>query len=82
MPTTCDIELQNNASNIVYAGQEICGTVRLISTEEKHLRGVYIQIRGKGYCRWVQGRTTHVNQANYLDEIIYFIGGENGIVVV
>lgn len=78
MPTTCDIELQNYGSNIVYAGQELCGTVRLTLTEERHLRGIYIQIYGKGFCQWVEGRTTYTGRNNYLDEKIYFLGAENG----
>lgn len=78
MSTTCAIELQNNGGNIVYAGQELCGTVRLTLTEETHLHGVYIQINGKGICQWVEGRTTFNGRTDYLNEIIYFIGGEYG----
>lgn len=75
MPTACDIEFRNN---VVYAGQELYGTVRLTLTEEKHLRGIYVQICGKGYCKWVEGRTTFIGQENYLHQTIYFIGGDDG----
>lgn len=82
MPTTCAIELQNNISYCVFSGQELFGTIRLTLTEERHLRGVYIQIYGKGYCKWSEGRTTFVNQATYLNEIIHFIGGGNGRCII
>lgn len=79
MPTTCDIVLQNN---LVYAGQLLSGTVRLTLTEEKNLRGIYIQIYGKGYCKWTEGKTAYVNQANYFNGIIYFVGGQNGRCII
>lgn len=79
MPTTCDIELRNNDdSDTFYAGQELCGTVRLTLTEEKHLRGVYIQIDGKGFFQWQSGRFTYLRKAKYLEEKLYLVGGENG----
>lgn len=78
MPTTCDIELQSNGSNAVYAGQELCGTVRLTLTEERHLHGIYIQIDGRGFCQWNEGKSTFTGRADYLNEIIYFVGGPNG----
>lgn len=77
MPT-CDIELQSNGSNAVHTGQELCGTVRLTLTEEQHLHGIYIQIDGKGFCQWLEYKETFTGRADYLNEIIYFVGGPNG----
>lgn len=79
MPTTCDIELHNNNdSDTFFAGEELCGTVRLTLTEEKRLRGVYIQIDGKGFFRWDEGRSTYFRTAKYLKEKLYIFGGANG----
>lgn len=78
MATACAIGLQTNVNNIVYAGQELCGTVRLTLVEEKHLRGIYIQIDGKGFCQWDEGRTTLNGRADFLKEIIYLVRGQNG----
>lgn len=81
MSTICDIELQTNANNVVYVGQELCGKVRLTLTEEKHLHGIYVQICGKGSCQWTENKTTFNGRADFLNEIIYFIGGQNGKLV-
>lgn len=78
MSTACYIEVQNNGNNVVYAGQELCGSVRLTLTEERHLHGIYIQIYGKGSCQWAEGRAAFSGRADYLNEIIYFVGGPNG----
>lgn len=78
MPTTCDIEIHSGGSDIVYAGQELCGTVRLTLTEEKHLRGVYIQIHGEGICSFKVFDNEYRDQFDYINEVIYFIGAKNG----
>lgn len=78
MPTACDIEIHSNGRNIVYAGQELRGTVRLTLTEEKHLRGVYIQIHGRGTCSWEVFDNKYGDQFDYINEVIYFIGAKNG----
>lgn len=78
MPTICEVEFRNSNGNVVCAGQELCGIVRLALTEETHLRGIYVQICGKGSCQWVEGRTAFNGQADFLNETIYLIGGPNG----
>lgn len=82
MPTTCDIEFENNPQKVVYAGQLLRGTVRLTLTEEKNVRGIYIRIYGKAYAHWSRGsgksRRTYTGEEHYLNETTYFVGGRDG----
>lgn len=79
MPTTCEIEFENNPHKIVYAGRCLRGTVQLTLTDEKSARGIYIRINGKAYCHWSNGRNnTYTGREDYLNEITYFIGGRDG----
>lgn len=85
MTIDIDIDFENNPNHIFYAGQLLRGTVRLTLGEEKKVRGVYIRIYGKAYCRWTSGsgkhRVTFVGQENYLNETTYFVGGSEGKIV-
>lgn len=76
--TTCKIEFENNPNKVLYAGQTLRGTVELALTEAKTVRGIYIQIHGKGFCKWRSGKATHSGKENYLNETTYFIGGNDG----
>lgn len=82
MPTTCEIQFDNNPMKVVYAGQLLRGTVRLTITGQKDVRGVYIEIRGKAYARWTEGtgdnRKTYTGSEDYLNERTYFVGGSSG----
>ena len=82
MSIDCVIDFENNPSKILYAGQLLRGTVRLTLREEKKVRGVYIRIYGKGYCRWSRqrGRKTvhYVGNELYLNETTYLVGSEHG----
>lgn len=48
MPTICKIDFENNPMKVLYAGQLLKGTVKLTLTSQKDIRGVYINILGKG----------------------------------
>lgn len=74
----CEIEFENNPNKIYFAGQMLRGTVQLTLTEAKTVRSIYIQIHGKGYCRWIQGRASYTGKQEYLNETTYFIGGSDG----
>lgn len=74
MSATCDIDFENNARKIVYAGQLLRGTVRLNLLKKTDVLSVYIRINGKAYARWSHGKTTIVSEENYLDERIYLVG--------
>lgn len=82
MSIACDIEFENNPNKIFYAGQLLRGTVRLTVKERKNVRGVYISIQGKAYCRWSRngGRRSivYVGDELYLNEIKYLIGAQDG----
>lgn len=82
MPTLIDIDLENNPEKVLYAGQLLRGTIKLATTSEKRVRGIYVQITGKGYCRWSKGsgksRNTYTGREYYLDEKTYLYGDENG----
>lgn len=82
MPTTCEIEFDNNPAKVIYAGQLLRGTVRLTLTEQKSVRGVYIRILGTAYCHWSEGagdnRKSYTGKEDYLNEKTYFVGGTSG----
>lgn len=80
MPITCDIKFENNPAKVVSAGQPICGKVRLALTERKIVRGVYIQIYGSAFVRWIDVQNErpkeYTGKEVYLNEISYFVGGQ------
>lgn len=80
MSTTCYIEFENSELNAFYAGQMLCGTVRLNLLERKTFRGVYIHIKGNAFakCRVAGEKYFTFGTENYLDEKLYLIGGMNG----
>lgn len=82
MPTSIEIEFENNPQKVVYAGQLLRGTVRLTLTEEKNVRGIYIRIYGKAYAHWTKGggksRRSYTGEEHYLNETTYFLGGRDG----
>lgn len=84
MPTTCELDFENNPMKVMYAGQLLRGTVRLHLTEEKNVRGIYIRINGTAYAHWSEGsgktRKTYTGNEDYLDEKTYFVGGTDGTV--
>lgn len=79
MPITCDIKFENNPIKVVSAGQAIRGKVRLVLTESKVVRGVYIQIHGSAFVRWIdvanERPKEYTGNEVYLNEITYFVGG-------
>lgn len=87
MPTTCVIGFENPAK-VFYAGQLLRGTVCLTLTNEKKIRGIYVQIFGRAYAYWKKYHSNDYNQnghhvsytgnEEYLNEKIYFVGGSSG----
>ncbi|XP_031621628.1 arrestin domain-containing protein 17-like [Contarinia nasturtii] len=79
MPTTCGIEYEDNPSKVFYAGQLIRGRVKFILTEDKNIRGVYVQLYGRGFTSWSEGcsrdQKTYTDQEFYLNERTYLVGG-------
>lgn len=51
MPTTCQINFDNNLKKIFFAGQKLHITVRLKLTDEKIVRGISIHLRGTAHVR-------------------------------
>lgn len=84
MPTSCEIEFENNPMKVLYAGQTLRGTVRLHLTEEKDVRGIYINIYGTAHAQWSKGtgnrRVTYTGNEDFLNEKTYFVGGPSGSV--
>lgn len=52
MPTTCEIELRNNPSQVVYTDETLRGTVHLTLTNEKVIHKAFVNIVGYGYVHW------------------------------
>lgn len=52
MPTTCEINFENNPRKVFFSGQKLHITVRLMLTEEIKVRGIYIQLRGTAHVRF------------------------------
>lgn len=82
MPTTCEIDFENNPMKVMYAGQLLIGTVRLHLTERKKVRGIYIRLYGTAYARWSisqgKSRKFFTGIEDYLNEKTYFVGGTDG----
>lgn len=68
---------------ILYAGQVLRGTINLTLKEEKKVRGVYVRVYGKAYCRWTRRHgkqsTTYVGKEDYLNETTYLVGSPDGL---
>lgn len=82
---TIDIRIgfENNTNGIYYAGQLLRGTVQLTLGEEKKVRGVYIRIYGKAYCRWStdgKNKITYIGEELFLNETTYLVGSKEGII--
>lgn len=73
MPTSCEIDFENNPMKMVFAGELLSGDVRLTLTKEKHIRSIYVQIKGRASIRlddptkgFNSGKQTYLNKAIYL----------------
>lgn len=78
MPTTCEIEFENNPDKIIYAGQLLRGTVWLTLTKEKCVRSVYIEIYGKAMAEWSDMDSTYGGKQTFFDEKICLVGDTAG----
>lgn len=82
MPTTCEINFENNPLRVLYTGQWLRGSVDLNLTEAKTVRGIYINIHGSAHSHWSQGsgksRKSYTGHEQYLDERTNFVGGSTG----
>lgn len=82
MPTTCEIDFENNPEKVLYAGQLLRGTIQLSLTSQKIVRGIYILILGKAHCHWTKGsgknRKSYTGNEEYLEEKTYLYGDQNG----
>lgn len=85
MPTTCNIEFENNLPKVCYSGTLLRGSVTLSLTSPKSCRGVYIKIRGDGYARWTEGsgknKKTYTGSETYIEERVYFEGSPSGKII-
>ncbi|KAG4069598.1 hypothetical protein HA402_009538 [Bradysia odoriphaga] len=76
----------NNSTRVFYGGQLLSGRVVFQFTKPKTLRGIYVKIIGRAYCRWTTGSghhtKTHVGEEFYLNEKTFFVGGDSGEVVL
>lgn len=77
MPTTCEIEFDNNPLKVVYSGQLLRGNVKLTLTDLIKVRGVYLKICDEGYCHWTNERS-FTGREDYIDERRCFVDGSEG----
>lgn len=91
MPVTCEIKFENNPMKVVSAGGNISGKVRLVLTDRKIVSGVYIQIYGSAFVRWIERLDSgehpkeYTGNEEYLNEKTYFLrsgAGGTGIVLL
>lgn len=80
---TLDIRIDFEKTSAIFtSGETVRGTVRLTLGEEKKVRGVYIRIDGKAYCKWSEGSGKHkeyyIGEELYLKETTYLIGSKEG----
>lgn len=76
------IDFVNNPNGIFYSGQLLRGTVRLTLTKQKKVRGVYVRVYGKAYCKWTRGSgensVRYIGEENYINETTYLVGSKDG----
>ncbi|KAJ6650030.1 hypothetical protein Bhyg_05273, partial [Pseudolycoriella hygida] len=75
------IYFDNNPTRVFYGGQLLSGRVVLKLFKEKTVRGIYVKIIGRAYCRWTTGtknsKKTHIGEEYYLNNKTFFVGGES-----
>lgn len=77
MPTTCEIDFDDNPMKIIFAGELLCGTVRLRLTKEQNIRTIFIRIYGHASVR-MDNSTRCSNRQTYLNKKIILARGNNG----
>lgn len=77
MPTTCEIDFDDNPMKIVFAGEMLCGTVRLKLTKEHCIRAIYIRINGHASVR-MDDPTRSASRQTYLNKKMFLVRGNNG----
>lgn len=77
MPTTCEIDFDDNPMKIVLAGELLCGTVRLKFTKEQCVRSIYIRMYGHASVK-LDDPTRSSNRQTYLNKKIFLVRGNNG----
>lgn len=77
MPTTCEIDFDDNPMKIVFAGELLCGTVRIKLTKEQGVRAIYLRINGHASVR-MDDPTNSSNRQTYFNKKIYLVRGNNG----
>lgn len=77
MPTTCEIDFDDNPMKIVFAGELMCGTVRIKLTKEQGIRSIYLRINGHASVR-MDNQTHNADRQTYLNKKIYLVRGNNG----
>lgn len=85
MSIACEIDFDNNPQKVLYAGQLLSGSVRLMLIEQKTIRSIYIRIYGKAFCQWaLGGGDTHrlyTGSEDYLNEKTCLAGDSDGNVL-
>lgn len=77
MPTTCEIEFDDNPMKIVFAGELLCGVVRVKLTKEQNIRAIYIRFYGHASVR-MDNSTRSANRQTYLNKKIFLDRENNG----
>lgn len=88
MPTTFDIEFENNPEKVAYAGSLLRGTVTITLTKKKNVRSIKFRIKGRAHadntgCLDVECPSAHHHRARdsdkiYLEKMFYFIVNASG----
>lgn len=90
MPTTCDFYFEDNPEKVFAAGELLRCIVSVSLTSPKNIRGVYLKVDGRAATNWTKSRTVRRNRKSrtvhdsysasqlYIEEKVYFVGGENG----
>lgn len=78
----CEVDFEDNPSQVVWSGQRLRGNVYIKLGQQKLIRGIYIQLLGRGYAHWSKGKGGHrkefIGKENYLNVQQYLIGGTSG----
>lgn len=85
MSTTCIVSthFENNPQKVVFAGQLLRGTVRLICSEEKSVQRLFIDVHGEAYAQWNKKNgkrsVSYSGKKKYLSFNKTFLGNRNAL---
>lgn len=76
MPTTCQIDFENNPDKVAYSGQLLRGTITLTFSRRETVSGIFLETTGRAHAHWkfdsgIKRHRSYTGYENYLYEKTY-----------